>query len=631
MKILHHLSVRKKLMLAMGVSVLVFVVASTALSVVLTGSGLKRRAVEEDLPAALGEVRNDILRRIAGPLALAQGMAANSFVLDWEEKGLPEDGIRAWQNYAQHLKTSSKAASVSWISESTGKFLNETGIQRVISKSDAADSWFYSFINSGKPFQVEIGQEKGSPVYNLFINSRFDAHGKMGMASIGLSVNDLADTIRRYRIGESGFVYLVRPDGAYLIHPDPAVADGRHFLKNAPGFDQQKISNLLSGQKFAHSTYRAADGTRLVAASFVPELNLYVVAEVPEAQVLGEITQTSMTSALIAALVGGGIGMVIMIFVSGTIAGPLARAAMMLREIAEGHGDLTRRMKVETGDEVGMLAVSFNRFIESLNRIIVEVRASAVAIASASRQIAAGNLDLSARAEDQASSLEQTAAALEQLTTTAQQNAANASEANSLVVAASDRAHRGGEVVSDVVHTMTSIDEASRRIVEIITVIDGIAFQTNILALNAAVEAARAGEQGRGFAVVASEVRTLAQRSASAAKEIKALIDSSSQSVQAGSRQVAHAQQSMAEIVASVNSVTSIMNEIASASVEQGDGIGQVNQAVMLIDDNTQRAAAQVEEAAAAAQSMEQQASILSAIVGKFRLDENIDGAHRWE
>ncbi len=622
MNILRRLSVRQKLIFAMGMCILIFVVISTSLSVLLTGNELRQRAETQDLPTAVGEIRNDILRQIEAPLARTQGMAANTFLLAWEEKGLPQAGLDDWKRYAHDLKTDANAASISWVSEATGEYLDETGVLRKVSKDDPADSWFYDFLASKRSVQLDLDKEKSSSVYNLFINARFDANGKTGVASLGLSVNDLAESIRNDKIGKHGFIYLVRPDGAYVIHRDPALADGQHFMKDAPGFTPALMTTLLAAKQFAYGTYDANDGTRIVASSFIPELNLYLVAEVPEAEVLGKTEQTATISALMAALFGGGAGMLIIALISGKIAGPLVRAAAMLREIAEGHGDLTRRMAVETDDEVGALAKSFNQFIASLNRIISDVRASAVTIASASQQIAAGNMDLAARTETQAAGLEETAAAMEELTTTVQQNAANANEANSLVVTAAGQAQRGGQVVSDVVHTMERITASSRKVVDIIAVIDGIAFQTNILALNAAVEAARAGEAGKGFAVVASEVRTLAHRSASAAKEIKALIDRSADSVNTGSQQVATAQQTMAGIVESVQRVAAIMRQIASASVEQSHGIGQVNQAIAQIDDTTQRNAAQVEEAAAAAKSMEEQAAALTAIIGMFKVDE---------
>ncbi|MCP1576582.1 methyl-accepting chemotaxis protein [Herbaspirillum rubrisubalbicans] len=249
-----------------------------------------------------------------------------------------------------------------------------------------------------------------------------------------------------------------------------------------------------------------------------------------------------------------------------------------------------------------------------------EVKQSAAVIAVASHEIARGNADLSNRTESQASSLEETASSMEQLTSTVQQNAANAQQANQLVLSASDYATKGGRVVGDVVATMGSIKESSGKIVDIIGVIDGIAFQTNILALNAAVEAARAGEQGRGFAVVASEVRALAQRSAAAAKEIKQLISDSVDKVDTGGKLVDEAGATMSEIVASVKQVADIMGEITAASQEQSAGIAEVNHAITQIDEITQQNAALVEQAAAAAESLQEQADVLAQAVAVFKL-----------
>jgi methyl-accepting chemotaxis protein len=258
----------------------------------------------------------------------------------------------------------------------------------------------------------------------------------------------------------------------------------------------------------------------------------------------------------------------------------------------------------------------------SLQQIVSRVRGGTETIASASSQIASGNQDLSARTEQQASVLEETASSMEELTSTVRHNADNAQDARQKAVHASDVAVRGGAVVASVVDTMQSIRVSSGKVADIISVIDGIAFQTNILALNAAVEAARAGEQGRGFAVVATEVRNLAQRSAAAAKEITALINASVQQVSTGSELVDKAGHTMAEVVDSIRSVTTIMADIAAASAEQGQGIEQINQAVTEMDTVTQQNAALVEEAAAAAESMQEQARALAQIVSQFQLDD---------
>jgi methyl-accepting chemotaxis protein len=306
--------------------------------------------------------------------------------------------------------------------------------------------------------------------------------------------------------------------------------------------------------------------------------------------------------------------------ITRSITGPMREAVRIATTVAAG--DLTSRIEVDSKDETGELLAALKAMNESLRTIVHQVRDGTRTLATATDEIATGNLDLSSRTEQQASALEETASSMEELTSTVKQNAENARQANQLVQSASDVAVRGGSVVAAVVTTMGSINESASRIVDIIGVIDGIAFQTNILALNAAVEAARAGEQGRGFAVVASEVRNLAQRSASAAKEIKTLIDDSVGKVNEGSRLVHEAGSTMEDVVGSVRRVTDIMAEITAASQEQEAGIEQINQAVSEMDAVTQQNAALVEEAAAAAQSLQDQSGELEQMVSTFRLPD---------
>jgi methyl-accepting chemotaxis protein len=303
-----------------------------------------------------------------------------------------------------------------------------------------------------------------------------------------------------------------------------------------------------------------------------------------------------------------------------SIGGDPGHAAEIANRISDG--DLTLQITTLPGDNLSLL-YAFKRMRDSLTETIANIKSAADTIATASSEIASGNLDLSGRTEQQAGSIEETASAMEQLTSTVKQNADNARQANQLAVSASEVAINGGNVVGQVVDTMGSINESSRKIVDIISVIDGIAFQTNILALNAAVEAARAGEQGRGFAVVASEVRSLAQRSSAAAKEIKILIDDSVSKVDVGSKLVQQAGITMEEVVASVKRVTDIVGEISSASQEQSAGISEVGQAITQMDESTQQNAALVEQAAATAQSLQDQAATLANLVGRFKLDQH--------
>ncbi|MFJ2990160.1 methyl-accepting chemotaxis protein [Collimonas sp. NPDC087041] len=317
------------------------------------------------------------------------------------------------------------------------------------------------------------------------------------------------------------------------------------------------------------------------------------------------------------------IGIFVGVLVTRSITRPLSRAVAIARKVADG--DLTSTIVVNSTDETGQLMAALKDMNGSLENIISQVRNGTDTIATASGQIASGNQDLSSRTEQQASSLEETASSMEEMTSIVKQNADNAHQANRLAISASDVAVKGGEVVSRVVDTMGSIKDSSRKIVDIIGVIDGIAFQTNILALNAAVEAARAGEQGRGFAVVATEVRNLAQRSAGAAKEIKQLIGDSVEKVDVGSELVNQAGSTMSEIVASVKRVTDIMGEITSASREQEAGIEQINQAIGEMDTVTQQNAALVEEAAAATVSLQEQADNLAHVVRVFKLNDKFE------
>jgi methyl-accepting chemotaxis protein-1 (serine sensor receptor) len=339
----------------------------------------------------------------------------------------------------------------------------------------------------------------------------------------------------------------------------------------------------------------------------------------------GVFTEADKRFALVKIAVSVGLVLTILlviatyIFLRRRVVKPLHAAVTHFGWIADG--DMTHAVQVNSTNEIGQLYAALKRMQESLTRTVSAVRRGVDEINVGSREIAAGNTDLSSRTEEQAASLEETAASMEQLASTVKQNADNARQANQLAASASEVAVRGGSAVSEVVDTMHAISASSKKIHEIVSVIDGIAFQTNILALNAAVEAARAGEQGKGFAVVAGEVRSLAQRSAQAAKEIKQLIEDSVNKVSVGSDQVERAGATMQEIVTSVKRVTDIMGEISAASEEQSSGIDQVNLAVSQMDEVTQQNAALVEEAAAAAGSLQEQASQLADAVSVFKIN----------
>ncbi|MBI5333539.1 MAG: HAMP domain-containing protein [Burkholderiales bacterium] len=385
---------------------------------------------------------------------------------------------------------------------------------------------------------------------------------------------------------------------------------------------------------------RAGDATasrQAARAQLLPAIAAYTAAlrEFPALQqraavaLRDHIAQLRSQTVVLAAIMGAvtlsltALGAAVLI---RSIKRPLHKAVDAAARIAAG--DLTVRLDSQGGDEIGQLLASLKTMTESLGSLVGNVRQATDGITTASVEIAQGNQDLSARTEQAAANLQQTASSMEQLTGTVRQSAETAEQANQLASSAAQAAQRGGQVVSQVVANMDGIAQASRKIGDIIGVIDGIAFQTNILALNAAVEAARAGEQGRGFAVVAAEVRSLAQRSANAAKEIKTLIADSTEKVDAGAKLVDHAGQTMHEVVAAIQRVHDMMAEITASAAEQRDGIGQVNQAVTHLDTMTQQNAALVEQSAAAASSLRGQAEQLWGVVNVFKLAEPAGGTH---
>ncbi len=403
--------------------------------------------------------------------------------------------------------------------------------------------------------------------------------------------------------------------------------------------DKAQIERIAEARKvvlaeLAEGNRRRADGDiagaqGIVENRLMPAVTRYVAEQDAFVQLqerqrdaakqsAADARRTAIWVGAVIAFVVVSLGLLLAHLLVRSITTPLTRAVGLADQIAAG--DLTQDVHDERRDELGQLLRALSAMTARLRGVVGEVRSGVESVSSASSQIATGNQDLSARTEQTAANLEETAASMEELTATVTQSADTARQANQLAANAAQAAERGGEVVGQVVTSMQQITDSSRKIADIIGVIDGIAFQTNILALNAAVEAARAGEQGRGFAVVAGEVRSLAQRSAEAAKEIKQLITTSVSNVESGSAQVEQAGQSMQEIVHSVRRVSDLIGEITASSTEQRDGIGQVNQAVANLDQMTQQNAALVEEASAAAASMSEQAQRLSQVVAVFNV-----------
>ncbi|MGK5068772.1 methyl-accepting chemotaxis protein [Janthinobacterium sp. RT4P48] len=437
-----------------------------------------------------------------------------------------------------------------------------------------------------------------------------------GTASADFMLTRLAKILADLKVIEGGKLALISNGGLYASHP---VAD--RLGKKADDVPAAGLEKVRQGQPYE---YEDDNGYihLLQPLQIHPDIAPWSVELSFPKSVATASARDLMTYTLIVALLCAAATAGILILVVNQLTRPLRTLGRTMTDLSSGDADLRVKLEVKGTDELAVIGKGFNAFVEKIHAVLLQVQASADNVARASAEIAQGNNDLSARTEQQASSLEETAASVEELTGTVKENADHARQANQLAASASSVAQKSGEVVGKVIETMTSINDSSNKIVDIISVIDGIAFQTNILALNAAVEAARAGEQGRGFAVVATEVRSLAQRSAAAAKEIKLLIDDSVGKVAAGSKLVDEAGATMEQVVDSVRRVTAIMADISVATTEQSDGIAQVNQALAQMDGVTQQNAALVEEAAAAAESLQDQASHLADVVSVFKLGE---------
>ncbi|KQQ47194.1 chemotaxis protein [Duganella sp. Leaf126] len=487
----------------------------------------------------------------------------------------------------------------------------------VFDAAPGANDWYDIPKRSGKVFFTEPYNYPvdGKPtlmaslVAPIMIDGRFQ-----GVASADFMLTRLATILAELKTIEGAKLSLVSNGGLYASNPVP-----EKLGKKADDIPAAGLERVRQGQSYE---YEENGSIHLLQPLFIhPQSAPWAVQLTFPKSVATAPARELLLYTLIVSLVCAVATALILIGVVFRLTAPLRALGARMTALSSGDADLSVKLDVRGNDELAMIGSGFNQFVGNIHDVLVQVSASAENVARGSAEISHGNTDLSARTEQQASALEETAASIEELTSTVRENAENARQANHLADSASTVAQKSGAVVAQVVSTMASINASSNKIVEITSVIDGIAFQTNILALNAAVEAARAGEQGRGFAVVASEVRNLAQRSAAAAKEIKVLIDDSVGKVAAGTRLVDEAGSTMDDVVSSVRRVTEIMSEITVATAEQSEGIAQVNQAVVQMDGVTQQNAALVEQAAAAAESLQEQAANLAQAVSVFKLD----------
>ncbi len=499
--------------------------------------------------------------------------------------------------------------------DKTARFSNPTGIPP--GYDPTSRPWYKQAVSAGKPVVTPPYVDAGTgKLVVAFAAPVVRDGGVKGVVSGDVAMDTVIANVKAIHPTPASFGMLVSKNGLIVAHPDDKLTL-KPVSELVPALGADKLASLPGATQPLE--VEVAGAAKLLRAREIPNSDWMVIVALDKSE-----ATAGMRSTLIAAVAA----LIIIACVAAVVAGAVTAVSFRrlsqirdaMRAIGSGDGDLTQRLPADGRDEVAQIAVAFNTFADKLCTVMRDIRDTSESVRAASDEIAAGNIDLSRRTESAAASLEQTAASMEEITATVSQSANSAQQANESVGAASRVAENGGVVIGEVISTMGEIESASVRVADIINVIEGIAFQTNILALNAAVEAARAGDQGRGFAVVAGEVRALAQRSAQAAKEIKTLIESTVGSVTTGSGQVQRAGETMHEIVSNVSKVTGIIAEITHAAIEQTRGIQEVNKAVTQLDEMVQQNAALVEQSTAAASALQTQAASLAGAVGQFRL-----------
>jgi methyl-accepting chemotaxis protein len=633
----NNLAIRHKLSVVIGGALLLSLIISTFISNNAMRDMVVGRIEIQEVPATLSSIANSIEKEINIPLSISKAMAQNSFTNDWLEDGEPQEEITGIIKYLKVMQAENNAITAFIVSDKTKNYYTPEGLSRQVGPDE---SWFPAFINSGKKYSLDLDIDKAKQQAALFINYRTTEGNSI--TGIGISMSQVVKLVSNYRLGEHGLVYIVAPDGKIKIHPNDDIKKDTELSE----YLGENISSELLSKANINVMQTHQNKDALIAAQYIPSLNWFVVVEIPTNELYGPIN-TSLLKLVSINFIVAFLLIIIGLWVAKGVATPVSKAASMLNTISNGDADLTKKMRVITGDEVGQLATSFNNFISQLRTIITAVAENATKVNDASGELSQAAEATEKNTANQQQSVDMVAAAINQMGATVQEISKNAHDTADAAKQAFQDSHEGQAVVNKTVDGINGVFEkvqSASSVVQtlaedvgeisgVLDVIRGISEQTNLLALNAAIEAARAGEQGRGFAVVADEVRTLAQRTQESTEEINSMIQklesgakgavsAMNSGIETASDAVENADiagKSLEKITTAINSISDLSTQVATATEQQSSVVEELNTHMLNIKDMSDNTADQTKTISDKCMALNQTSDKLTSLVGNFK------------